>query len=220
VPLHIETDAAHLSRAIELAQRGEGRVSPNPKVGAVVAVLVAAATYAVLRVTADPRLVHRSEPEFNLVYDDAALREARPRPGELARLQGRHDGLRVAITVLPLTLPAYRGDVARGLLPIVAERHVDALRRRLPGLRVRDEGRGNTNGSPGYQIGYAARSTTWRDTLVVPDEEIDPSPRRGVIVRLEISPPHGRRRAADADVLTLVREAYQSFALGTARAGA
>ncbi len=31
------TDRAHLARAIELAERGEGRVSPNPMVGAVIA---------------------------------------------------------------------------------------------------------------------------------------------------------------------------------------
>ena len=36
MPLHTETDRTHLSRAVELAQRGAGRVSPNPVVGAVV----------------------------------------------------------------------------------------------------------------------------------------------------------------------------------------
>src|SRR5919109_1374194 len=35
--LSLETDVAHLSRAIALAERGRGRVSPNPLVGAVVA---------------------------------------------------------------------------------------------------------------------------------------------------------------------------------------
>lgn len=34
--LHTDTDREHLSRAIELAQRGAGRTSPNPVVGAVV----------------------------------------------------------------------------------------------------------------------------------------------------------------------------------------
>jgi diaminohydroxyphosphoribosylaminopyrimidine deaminase / 5-amino-6-(5-phosphoribosylamino)uracil reductase len=37
VPLRTETDARHLARAIELARRGTGRVSPNPLVGAVIA---------------------------------------------------------------------------------------------------------------------------------------------------------------------------------------
>ncbi|MDQ3740536.1 MAG: bifunctional diaminohydroxyphosphoribosylaminopyrimidine deaminase/5-amino-6-(5-phosphoribosylamino)uracil reductase RibD, partial [Actinomycetota bacterium] len=36
MPLRTETDHQHLSRAVELAQRGAGRVSPNPVVGAVV----------------------------------------------------------------------------------------------------------------------------------------------------------------------------------------
>jgi diaminohydroxyphosphoribosylaminopyrimidine deaminase / 5-amino-6-(5-phosphoribosylamino)uracil reductase len=36
VPQITETDGVHLARAIELAERGRGRVSPNPLVGAVV----------------------------------------------------------------------------------------------------------------------------------------------------------------------------------------
>ena len=37
MPVHADTDRAHLSRAIELARRGTGAVRPNPVVGAVVA---------------------------------------------------------------------------------------------------------------------------------------------------------------------------------------
>ena len=37
MPISLATDLAHLSRAIELAEHGRGRVSPNPLVGAVVA---------------------------------------------------------------------------------------------------------------------------------------------------------------------------------------
>src|SRR5918995_3593303 len=36
MPISLDTDAGHLSRAIALAQGGRGRVSPNPLVGAVV----------------------------------------------------------------------------------------------------------------------------------------------------------------------------------------
>ncbi|HEY2770305.1 MAG TPA: bifunctional diaminohydroxyphosphoribosylaminopyrimidine deaminase/5-amino-6-(5-phosphoribosylamino)uracil reductase RibD [Solirubrobacteraceae bacterium] len=36
MPLKTETDRRHLARAIELAQQGRGRVSPNPLVGAVI----------------------------------------------------------------------------------------------------------------------------------------------------------------------------------------
>jgi diaminohydroxyphosphoribosylaminopyrimidine deaminase/5-amino-6-(5-phosphoribosylamino)uracil reductase len=36
MPLTTDTDRLHLSRAIEIAERGRGRVSPNPLVGAVV----------------------------------------------------------------------------------------------------------------------------------------------------------------------------------------
>ncbi len=37
MPVETETDRAHLARAVELAERGRGRVSPNPLVGAVIA---------------------------------------------------------------------------------------------------------------------------------------------------------------------------------------
>ena len=37
MPLKTETDHQHLARAIELAEQGRGRVSPNPLVGAVIA---------------------------------------------------------------------------------------------------------------------------------------------------------------------------------------
>jgi diaminohydroxyphosphoribosylaminopyrimidine deaminase/5-amino-6-(5-phosphoribosylamino)uracil reductase len=37
MPLKTDTDRHHLSRAIELAEQGRGRVSPNPLVGAVIA---------------------------------------------------------------------------------------------------------------------------------------------------------------------------------------
>src|ERR687896_2526037 len=36
MPISLDTDAGHLSRAIALAENGRGRVSPNPLVGAVV----------------------------------------------------------------------------------------------------------------------------------------------------------------------------------------
>jgi len=37
LPVETDTDRAHLARAVELAERGRGRVSPNPLVGAVIA---------------------------------------------------------------------------------------------------------------------------------------------------------------------------------------
>ncbi len=36
MPVSIDTDAVHLARAVELAERGRGQTSPNPMVGAVV----------------------------------------------------------------------------------------------------------------------------------------------------------------------------------------
>ena len=181
--------------------------------------LLGLVVFAVLRLTAKPQLVHEGTPVFNLVYDDAVIREARPRGAELARLEASRRGLRVSIVALPLKLPAYEGNVARGLLPVYAERHMAPLRASLPGFRIRDEGRGNTNGSPGYQVGYASQSGTarvsWRDTLIVPD---DPSPRSGVVTRLRIESRDGRLNAADEKVVTAMREAYDTFTFGSARA--
>jgi diaminohydroxyphosphoribosylaminopyrimidine deaminase/5-amino-6-(5-phosphoribosylamino)uracil reductase len=37
MPLKTATDRSHLARAIDLAEQGRGRVSPNPLVGAVIA---------------------------------------------------------------------------------------------------------------------------------------------------------------------------------------
>jgi diaminohydroxyphosphoribosylaminopyrimidine deaminase / 5-amino-6-(5-phosphoribosylamino)uracil reductase len=36
MPIDTDTDVAHLSRAITLAEHGRGMVSPNPMVGAVI----------------------------------------------------------------------------------------------------------------------------------------------------------------------------------------
>jgi hypothetical protein len=165
----------------------------------------------------DPQLVHRGDPVFNLVYDDAYLGEASARGDELARLEGRRGRVSVAITVRPLRLPPYSGDVAKGLLPIHAERYMDGLRDRDPSFVIREEGRSTVNESPGYQFAYRTglpgAHTYWREIFVVPDEE---APRSGVIIRFENRRP-AKIGAAGFELVDAAKSAYRSFNFGTDR---
>jgi hypothetical protein len=184
---------------------------------AVAMLLLAGGILVAWRLSAERQLVHEGEPVFNLLYDDDALREVDPRPGELARLEGRRGRVSVTIAVRPLRVPPFRGDVAKGLLPVVAERYMDALRQRDPTFVIRDEGRSTVNDSPGYQIAYRTGSagafTYWREIFVVPDEE---APRLGVILTFENRRPH-RISAAGADFVATGKSAFRSFRFGTDR---
>ena len=194
-----------------LARRTATIVVALGMAGLIAAVLVA------VRLSADPQLVHRSEPVFNLVYGDP-LRSVDPRPGELARLEGRRGRVSIAISVRPLRLPPFRGDVAKGLLPVHAEDYVDALRARDPSFQILEEGRSTVNESPGYLIAYRTgpprRRTYWREIFVVPDEE---APRGGVIVTFENRRPP-KIGEAGAELVNIAKSAYRSFAFGTDRA--
>ncbi|HEX8205976.1 MAG TPA: hypothetical protein VF587_07965 [Solirubrobacteraceae bacterium] len=165
----------------------------------------------------DPQLIHRGDPVFNLVYDDGALHEAEPRGDELARLEGRRRRVSVSVDVRPLSLPPFRGDVAKGLLPIEAERYMERLKERDPSFLVLEEGRSTVNESPGYQFAYRTGApgsrTYWREIFVVPDEE---GPRRGVIIRFENRRPIRLRPREDA-LIDSAKSAYRSFNFGTDR---
>jgi hypothetical protein len=198
------------------------RVGVAPRttlVAAAVAVLaLGAGALVVIRLTADEQLVHRGEPiVFNLVYDGDALDRVDPRPGELARLEGRRRRVAVAVSVRPLRLPAFRGDVAKGLLPIHAELYMERLRRRDPTFQVRDEGRSTVNDSPGYQFAYRTGApgahTYWREIFVVPDEE---APRTGAHLTFENRRPDRIGRRAFEFILA-ARSAMRSFRFGTDR---
>ncbi len=189
------------------------------KIGMAATVLVlGGAIFAALWLSRDEQLVHRGQPVFNLVYDDGVLREVDPRPGELARIEGRRGRVSVAISVRPLRLPAFRGDVAKGLLPITAEDHMDALRARDPSFLFREEGRSTVNESPGYQIAYSTgpprQRTYWRQIFVVPDEE---APRLGVLITFENRRPP-KLGAAGAELVDVAKSTYRSFNFGTDRA--
>jgi hypothetical protein len=191
---------------------------------ALAGLLVACAVVAILLALTRPpspgeQVVRERPPVFNLLYPPGAMREAEPRPGELLRLEGRRGRLSVEVVVRPLELPPYPGDITHGLLPVYANRFVEAQRQLLPGLVLEQEGRARVNNAVGYEVGFQAVSpdarTYGRDVLLVPD---DPAEGRGfVTLSLRQHKPGGRFTAAEKGLAGASRKAYRSFRFGTER---
>ena len=180
---------------------GRGRVLLAAGLAAVVVVVI---------VSGDDRehVVVRAQPTFNVLYDDARLRAVEPGAGEALRLEGRRRGVRTAVVVRPVELEPYRGDVSSGLLPVLAERHLDDLRARFAGFQQLDEGRARVSDSAGYQVGFRADGdVAGRDVFVVDG----PQARRAYLVSLLV---RGDRRRAPKLVYQ-ARRAFRSFAFGT-----
>ena len=169
------------------------------------------------RVDGMSQLVHRGEPTFNLLYANDALAAVEPEPGELARLEGRRGRRSVTITVRPLELPPYEGDVVHGLLPAYASGHIRELRAQFERFRLRDEHRARINRAPGYEIRFRAgprgRRVRGIDTLIVPDEEES----RGALLLSMRREVDGRgARSADEKAFTkLASKAFRSLYYGT-----
>jgi hypothetical protein len=122
-----------------------------------------------------------------------------------------------AVAARPLALPPYRGDVARGQLPIYANRHLAALRTRFPGFVLRQEGRGRVNDAVGYQIEFTARhagvKTTGIDVLLI-DEETGAADAVLYSFRQTQTRP---LKPADFRIAAKARKAFRSFRYGTGR---
>jgi hypothetical protein len=165
------------------------------------------------------KVVHHGDPAtFNLVYDNTRLHQAAPQGDELVRLQGRRGRMRVEIAVAPLRLPPAKGDVAHGLLPAFASRHVDELRASLPAFQLRQEGRARVNGAPGYEVrfatGAAGHKTFGNDLMILPTEEdasgaLLVTSRRSIDGSLKL----GKR---ERSLYNAAAKAYRSFKYGTA----
>ena len=186
-------------------------------VAAALALALAAGGVAVWLLTRDAQYVHRGDPVFNLVYDDGRLHRADPRPGEYVRLEAERRRVRLAVSVRPLALPPYTGDVGKGVLPLLAERRLEELRERHPDLVLREEARATVNEAPGYQLAYVTgprgNRTLWQEIFVVPDEE---RPRGGVVLLLE-NHREGRLRGAARATVKAAKSAFRSFKFGTER---
>jgi hypothetical protein len=192
---------------------------------AVAGVIAAAAVVAIVVALTSPptpgeQVVHEEPPVFNLLYPPESMHEARPRAGELLRLEGRRAGVEIAVVVRRLALPRFDGDVTHGLLPVYADRFVAAAKARMPGVELVQEGRARVNNGVGYEVGYqrntAGERFLGRDVLLVPD---DPEEGRGQVL-LSL-----RQRKSSSEKLTppernlayLARKAYRSFRFGTER---
>jgi hypothetical protein len=188
---------------------------------ALVAAAVVLAAFALLvvrpEVDAIAHLVHRGEPVFNLTYDNRALHAVQPRAGELARLDGRRGRLAVAVTVRPVRLPAYDGDVAHGLLPTFASGHIERLRASLDHFQLRAQGRARVNDAPGYEVrfrtGPAGHRTFGNDVIVIPSEDEERgalllSARRAIDGRVRLG--KGGQTLSDK-----AADAFRSFRYGT-----
>ena len=192
---------------------------------AVAGVLAAAAVVAILIALTRPpspgeQVVHRFPPVSNLLYPPETMREARPAAGELLRVEGRREKLEVSVVVRELELPRFEGDVTHGLLPVYADRFVEAEKRRLPGLELTQEGRARVNNAVGYELGYErvgpAERFTGRDVLLVPD---DPEEGRGaVLLSLRTRKASGEKLTpAEKGLAYKARKAYRSFRFGSER---
>jgi hypothetical protein len=169
--------------------------------------------------TPGTQVVHSESPVFNLLYPPESMHEARARPGELMRIEGRRGKLSVAIVVRPLRLPRYDGDVTHGLLPVYADRFADAQARILPGFQLVSQGRLRVNNAFGYEIGFQSvrpkMRTYGRDVLLVPD---DPREGRGLVtLSLRQHKPGGKFNAAEGRLAYQSRKTYRSFTFGTSR---
>jgi hypothetical protein len=190
---------------------------------AVIVALVALLGFAMVTVRAGgeygEQLVHGGAPVFNVLYDDDALRAVEPRAGELVRIEGARGRQSVAVTVRPLRLPPFEGDVAHGLLPAYASGHVEELASQLDGFKLLEDGRARVNDAPGYEVtfrsGPARAPAFGSDVLVIPSE-VD---ARGAVVLSLRRRIEGRAKLSEdeKELSAIARSAFRSFRYGTDR---
>jgi hypothetical protein len=197
-----------------------GRI-PAPVTIALVIALVALAGLAAVAVRpgADDgdQLVHEGEPVFNVLYDSGALQRAPAQPGELLRLEGSRGPQSATVTVQPLALPAFAGDVSHAQLPVYASAHLDSLRQRYDGFQLIEQGRARVNDAPGYEVSFTygtdGSRTFGSDVLVVPSE--DESDGAVIIsLRRQVT---GTLGEDDHEFSATARKAFRSFRYGRDR---
>jgi hypothetical protein len=160
--------------------------------------------------------IHREAPAFNFAYtEDMEL--ARPQGDEYVRVERRRDdGLFLdSFAVLPLRLPAYRGDVG-GFLPAFADRELAALRRRYDELELVQEGKTRVVETPGYSLVWRAREGERRlygRTVLLPEPV--PGARGGVRLEMVVTPAAGAATASDAGARGATKRPYRTFRFGT-----
>ena len=192
---------------------------------AVAAVVAAAAVAAIILALTRPavwgeRVIRQGPPVFNMIYPGGSMRVADTGADELLRLEGRRGGLEVSVTVQPLELPRFDGDVTHGLLPVYADRFVDAQKRAMPGSELVQEGRARVNNAVGYEVGYeritSSERFTGRDVLLVPDDPAEGT--AAVLLSLRQRKSSGEKLTPpERNLAYLARKAYRSFRFGPDR---
>jgi hypothetical protein len=130
-----------------------------------------------------------------------------------------------SFTVEPLELPAYRGDVG-GVLPIVAARELEALRKRYPGLELVEEGKARINQVAGYSLSFRAsrKPRLYGRLVLLPQPPVSPGglataslagARDGVKLLLLANPEAGAGKASDVGTRGQLKTPYRSFRFGT-----
>jgi hypothetical protein len=161
-------------------------------------------------------VVVRGPVTFNLIYTDA-LRRAAPRAGEALRLQSRA-GTPQSLTVRPLRLAPYKGDVSAALT-LLSARLIREMGATYPGFLWRGDGRVNINQQPGYQIVFQARiggrTTYGKRVLLVAGP--DPPPRAGLDITMlaQRSPATPKADAVAAN--GALKTPYRSLRFGSER---
>jgi hypothetical protein len=192
-------------------------LAPLPRAArwAVLAVLVLLALFALLKLTEETTaegkvIVHKGQIPFNLRVPPGMSQVT---PGAGAWLKLERPG-KDSFEVEPLRLPAYEGDVG-GVLPVVASRELDALKRRFPALEPVEEGKARINTVAGYSLVFrASRKPRDYGRLVLLPQPV-PGARDGVKLLLLANPDAGADKAADVGVHGQLKTPYRSFRFGT-----
>jgi hypothetical protein len=167
------------------------------------------------------RLVRERPLAFNLRVPPG-MQEIKPAAGEWAHIERKGKD---SLVVEPLQLPAYRGDVG-GVLPMVATRELDALRKRFPGLEPVEEGKGRINQAAAYSIAFRAsrRPRLYGRLVLLPQPPVSPGglataslagARDGVKLLLLANPEAGAGKASDVGTRGQLKTPYRSFRFGT-----
>jgi hypothetical protein len=163
------------------------------------------------KATADGKRLVRERPlAFNLRVPPG-MQESTPAAGEWAHLERKGKD---SFVVEPLKLPAYKGDVG-GILPVVATREIEALKKRFPALEPVEEGKGRINQAAAYSVVFrASRKPRLYGRLVLLPQPV-PGARDGVKLLLLATLEAGAGKASDVGTRGQLKTPYRSFRFGT-----
>lgn len=163
--------------------------------------------------------VHRAAPPFNFAYGERLRPAEERRPGEIVALEERRGELFIqSFAVRAVALPAHRTGTVGGVMPIVGDTEIDALRRRFDGFELIAEAKARINEVSGYQIVFRARLGARRlyGRVVLLPEPV-PGSRRAVALELLGTPVSGAANARDVGNNRVLKLPLRSFRFGVER---